>query len=239
MEQNEINEQDVNRLSKEFADYMMEKVVLIPKDSFKQENTDLVFHYTNLTTLIGIVENQCLWATDLYFLNDRNEYKHGMNIIENVMESIKTEENKHILHAVSVVIKEISEVNRYVICFSKEGDSLSQWRAYANNGSGISIGFNRKKLESALLGTNSFNCIIYDKEKQKSAVKLIISEATKFFLPKKNEFNWSDFIYLYFVGYSISNLLDFIIANYKDPAFKEEKEYRVECRQYHNCIDPQ
>lgn len=237
MEYDEINEEDVNRLSIEFAEFIKEKIALIPHDYFENEFTDLVFHYSNLASLIGIVENQCLWATNLYFLNDRNEYRHGMNIIEDVMESIKTEENKHILHAVSVVMKEISEVNRYVICLSKQGDSLSQWRAYANNGSGISIGFNGEKLQSALAGSNSFKYIIYDKEKQKLAIKSIIEEATKFFLPKKKDLNWSDYVYLHFVGYCISNLLDFIIANYKDPAFREEKEYRIECRQFHNRLN--
>jgi hypothetical protein len=136
-----------------------------------------------------------------------------------------------------VVLNEISEIDRYVTCFSKEGDSLSQWRAYANNGNGISIGFNRKKLESALLGNNSYKYIVYDKGKQKSAVKLIVDEATKFFLPKKKELSWPDRRYYYFVGYSVSIVLDFIIANYKDPAFKEEKEYRIECRQFHNMLN--
>lgn len=160
-----------------------------------------------------------------------------MDIIKEVIESIKTKENEAILHAISVVLNEISEVDRYVTCFSKEGDSLSQWRAYANNGNGISIGFNRKKLESVLAGNNSYKYILYDKESQKSAVKLIINEATKFLLPKKKELDWSDHKYYYFAGYCVSNLLDLIIANYKDPAFKEEKEYRVECRQYHNVLN--
>jgi len=237
MDKTELNKEEVERLYEEFSDFILRKLLAIPEEQYRQESTDLVFHYTNLSGLIGIIETQCLWATNLYFLNDRNEYKHGMNIIREVMELIKTKENESILHAVSVVLNEISEVDRYVTCFSKEGDSLSQWRAYANNGNGISIGFNRKKLEFSLLGNNSYKSVIYNKEKQKSSVKLVVDEATKFFLPKKKELNWSDYLYHSFVGYSISNLLDFIIATYKDPAFKEEKEYRIECRQYHNILN--
>jgi len=232
------NKEEIIRLYDEFYLFIKKKLASLPVEQYKQESTDLVFHYTNLSGLIGIVESQCLWSTHLYFLNDRNEYKHGMNIIKEVMESIRTKENESILHAIYVVLNEISEVDRYVACFSREGDSLSQWRAYANNGNGISIGFNRKKLESALSGNNSFKYVVYDKEEQKSAIKLIVDEATKFFLPKKQELNWSEDIYYYFVGYSVSNVLDFIIANYKDPAFKEEKEYRIECRQYHNVLNP-
>lgn len=237
MHKTEINEEEVNRLDNEFSDYIIKKIISTPEDYFKQESSELVFHYTNLSALIGIIENQCIWATNLYFLNDRNEYKHGINIIQEVMESIKTDENKSILHAITVVLNEISEVDRYVACFSKEGDSLSQWRAYADNGSGVSIGFNRKKLETALSGNNSFKYIEYDKEKQKSVIKLVVDEATKFFLTKKEEFKWTDNMYYHFVGYSVSNVLDFIIANFKDPAFKEEKEYRIECRQFHNMLN--
>lgn len=237
MDKAEVNKGEVDRLYDEFSDFIIRKLILMPEEHYKQESTDLVFHYTNLSGLIGIIESQCLWATNLYFLNDRNEYKHGMNIIKKVMESIKTQENESILHAISVVLNEISEVDRYVTCFSKEGDSLSQWRAYANYGNGISIGFNRKKLELALSGINSYKYIVYDKEKQKSAVKLIVDEAIRFFLSKKNELNWSDLQYYSFVGYSVSRVLDFIIASYKDPAFKEEKEYRIERRQYHNILN--
>lgn len=159
----EINEEEVNRLDKEFFHFIIEKITSNPELYYKQEATDLVFHYANLSALIGIVENQCLWATNLYFLNDRNEYKHGINIVKDAIESIKSDENRHVLHAISVVLDEISEVDKYVACLSKNGDSLSQWRAYGNNGSGISIGFNRKKLEASLAGNNSYRYIIYDK----------------------------------------------------------------------------
>lgn len=234
----EINEQEVIRLDNEFSYYIIEKIISRPEVYYKQEATDLIYHYTNLSALIGIIENQCLWATHLYFLNDRNEYKHGMGIVKEVIESIKTEENRSILHAISVVLDDISKVDKYVICFSKNGDSLSQWRAYGNNGNGVSIGFNRKKLESALLGKNSYRYIVYSKEKQIAAVKLIITEASSFFLPKKEKYKWPNDSYFYrLVGYCVSNVLDFIIANYKDQAFEEEKEYRIECKQFHNMLN--
>lgn len=238
MDKIEINEHEISLLDNEFSHYIIEKITSRPDVYYKQEETDLVFHYTNLSALIGIIENQSLWATHLYFLNDRNEYKHGMDIVKEVVESIKTEENKSILHAISVVLDDVSKVDKYVICFSKNGDSLSQWRAYGNNGNGVSIGFNRKKLESVLLGNNSYRYIIYDKEKQIAAVKLIITEAANFFLPKKEKYKWPNESYYYWlVGYCVSNVLNFIIANYKDPAFEEEKEYRIECKQFHNMLN--
>ena len=37
----------------------------------------------------------------------------------------------------------------YISCFSKKPDLLSQWRAYAEDGTGVSIGFDLKKLSDA------------------------------------------------------------------------------------------
>jgi Protein of unknown function (DUF2971) len=234
----EINDEEVRKLDDKFFSHIIGKITLEPELYYKQEATDLVFHYTNLSALIGIIENQCLWATSLHSLNDRNEYKHGIDIVKEAIESIRTEENKSILHAISVVLNQDSEVDRYVVCLSKNGDSLSQWRAYGNNGSGISIGFNREKLEAALLGKNSYRYIIYDKEKQIAAVKLILHETVKFFFPIKDNYSWPNESYYYWlVGYSVSNVLSFIIANYKDPAFEEEREYRIECKQFHNRLN--
>lgn len=73
---------------------------------------------------------------------------------------------------------------------------------------------------------------------QISAVKLVVDEATKFFLPKKEKYTWPNETYYYWlVGYSVSNILNFIIANYKDDSFAEENEYRIECRQFHNRLN--
>lgn len=236
MNTNEIGEEKINQLSDEFFLYIIEKIYSKP-ELFKEESSDLIFQYTNMSALIGMVENQCIWATHLYFLNDRNEYKHGISLINEIIETITTQENKYIFQAISKVIEDISTVERYVACFSKKADSLSQWRAYGNNGTGVSIGFVRKKLKTILQGEHSFKSIVYDKEMQKTALKLIIEEATKFFVSKKEEFDWHNNTYYWVVGYSISKVLDFIIANYKDPAFEEEKEYRIECKQFHNRLN--
>lgn len=37
-------------------------------------------------------------------------------------------------------------VTNFVICFCEEGDKLSQWRGYADNGRGVSIGFSEREL---------------------------------------------------------------------------------------------
>ena len=49
------------------------------------------------------------------------------------------------------LLKEKSKkIKRYICCFSGDGDLLSQWRAYADDGKGISIGFKKSKIKDFL-----------------------------------------------------------------------------------------
>lgn len=49
------------------------------------------------------------------------------------------------------LLKEKSKkIKRYICCFSGDGDLLSQWRAYADDGKGISIGFKKSKIKEFL-----------------------------------------------------------------------------------------
>lgn len=49
---------------------------------------------------------------------------------------------------------------KLITCFSKGGNKLSQWRAYADDGRGISIGFDRKELEKYLKTIGNMNVTI-------------------------------------------------------------------------------
>ena len=49
------------------------------------------------------------------------------------------------------LLKEKSKkIKRYICCFSGDGDLLSQWRAYADDGKGISIGFKKLQIKEFL-----------------------------------------------------------------------------------------
>jgi hypothetical protein len=44
----------------------------VPVPPVGSENA-LVYHYTDVNGLIGIVEEKCLWASDVWFMNDARE----------------------------------------------------------------------------------------------------------------------------------------------------------------------
>lgn len=95
-------------------------------------------------------------------------------------------ENEEDLKAWKWGIKHGLELNRelltYCVCFSEKCDQLSQWRGYANNGKGVSIGFNKKlllKLGKADKHRIAFAPIIYEKRKQDKYVESIVKDNLK------------------------------------------------------------
>jgi hypothetical protein len=42
-------------------------------------------HYTTATSLIGILEHEVLWATNIKFLNDEHEFQHALDLARKVI----------------------------------------------------------------------------------------------------------------------------------------------------------
>ena len=49
-------------------------------DSQKSE-TAVVYHYTDVDTMMKIVDSACLWATSIKYLNDVKEYEHFRDLV--------------------------------------------------------------------------------------------------------------------------------------------------------------
>ncbi|WP_231578103.1 DUF2971 domain-containing protein [Dickeya chrysanthemi] len=126
----------------------------------------------------------------------------------------------------------------FACCLSKSGDILSQWRAYAKDGFGVSIGFNRTKLDvyDGMIGNHinpkyrlTLADIDYmDIKKINSLVEPILSRYS--FIKKyyMNEIMSSPKSLRYdkFIYQLISNVIHLNTIT-KNPAFKEEKEVRL------------
>lgn len=96
-----------------------ENVLKIPKTE------KLLHHYTSLEVLWKCLENDTMYARNVRFSNDAEEYDFGKTIIHKFCNQKK------------MGVLENSQC--FMICFCLEDDLLSQWRGYASEG--ISIGF--------------------------------------------------------------------------------------------------
>lgn len=120
-------------------------------DEFCQGAPDELFHYTNTEGLIGILANKGeLWATDARCMNDTNELSLGACLLRQAIKA----EAKHPAHALlSRLLRHPAYVSTRVVVtsFSAERDLLSQWRAYADDGSGFALGFRSAELSKVQL----------------------------------------------------------------------------------------
>ena len=144
--------------------------------------SNTVYHYCSLETFNTIINNKTLRASDITKSNDDQELKWIANSISNTIINVilnnKTlcskynidndkirfieEQIKNVTN--SVYISNSRTMLSLACCFSETGDLLSQWRGYANDGNGISIGFNKKILSSlnSYHFTYGFRKIEYD-----------------------------------------------------------------------------
>ena len=119
-----------------------------PADSWPR---GLLYHYTDQRGLLGILESGCIWATHIRFLNDLSESREALDCWSAALREINS--NNPILPAAYwpaaqwAVEFAIEEFAPYLASFTEdndpksEGDRLSQWRGYAPNRPGFSLGF--------------------------------------------------------------------------------------------------
>nr|WP_230945262.1 DUF2971 domain-containing protein [Burkholderia cepacia] len=118
-----------------------------------------VYHYCGAESFLSILRNGRLWVSDARKTNDRRELEWFKDLaLKHIAKSAeKGDKMLSDLHkALRVRFELIEDVSDYyVCCFSEKKDSVSQWVAYADSGTGFAIGFDvnalREKISAALL----------------------------------------------------------------------------------------
>jgi len=158
--------------TKEFLDQMEKEA----RDTVR--NNPLVYHYCGFDAFVGIVKNRELWATNTFYLNDREETIHAINMYLDAVEYIQAndKDKANIYRFLYRFLSQRAPANIFVCCFSQQGTQLSQWRAYAPKG-GISVGFHVDKLAKlADDKTVFFRPVLYHPVEQ---LKLVLPEVSK------------------------------------------------------------
>lgn len=125
---------------------------------------DRLYHYTNMETAIAILSNEndgCGFAFTHYeFLNDRAEFNLGRDIALKWIEKRGGEKfywcckNDNLSSYILKQQKNQSSVP-YVLSFTTEKDSLSQWMSYSDkHKGGVAIGCKRRNIENVISNVN-------------------------------------------------------------------------------------
>lgn len=142
-----------------FPDWTTVNSHIISKYRLMPDHTNDMYHYTDIEGFKGIIEDNCLWATNINFMNDSKEYKEGMELcyheIESLLKTNIDEKEKEYLNQLKIILGkdgagfwfDIKNEDVFSLSFCKNGDLLSQWRGYGK-GCGISIGFDISELHN-------------------------------------------------------------------------------------------
>ena len=211
---------------------------------------DILYHYCSNITFLSIIENRSIWLSALSLSNDSLEGK----LVSKIFTQIANADNLDQTYTLRLQ-ESLSVLNQFFdglgFCLSEDGDLLSQWRGYAADATGISIGFSKDYLESLAKASkvpNSSDLVLqrveYDQEAQEillqptymaikkfidvgtfryTGVKSLLDIRTDEEVELENKKNSSAFFSL---SMTTLTLLPKIFL-LKTAAFREEREWRL------------
>lgn len=182
---------------------------------------EVLYHYTSIDGLMGILSNKSIWLTDYQYLNDMEEIEHGKNIVKNtakeLLESTNDQITKDLLQKWICGLEKIEE-RIFIASLSSNGDSLSQWRAYGP----VAVGFKTVEL-SLHLNECHVRAVEYSEKTQASLASIFLNHLCQAFPSDSNDEAFEKSRELYERTGRLVELLCF----YKNNGFEDEKEYRV------------
>ncbi|MDO5389999.1 MAG: DUF2971 domain-containing protein [Eubacteriales bacterium] len=139
-----------------------------------------IYHYTNLSSLKGIVTEHSFWVTKSDFLNDKNEFRYAYKVTKKVCEKlVPNESNRTLLQ--KMLKAKVAELNTlvedqvmsgcYVLSFSKGYDSLLLWTEFAKS-QGYCMEFDYSQLRSGIHKKMKMDgYVIYNRKEQCTLVE--------------------------------------------------------------------
>jgi len=200
----------------------------------------ILYHYTDWSGLLGILQSKQLWLTDYTQLNDTSEIQYALKRISNYIlntitdtDDIKIFWEKLLDDSHNVFLKYFD----FFICsFCKEKNHLYAWRSYANDGAGFSIGFrsdffngsNELPKKENKLPNFGRSEVFYDYEILNTSIDSLINVVREDLLKEKalcNTENAAKKRYEITIHF-LSALLPFI-SSIKHKAYEGEREFRI------------
>lgn len=108
---------------------------------------EILYHYCSTAAFHSIVSSRALWLSSLSLSSDSAEGKLVASAIRRL--AIKDGLDKHTTDRLLQLVAGVeSVIDGFGFSLSEAGDLLSQWRGYAQDGTGVAIGFSKQYLEA-------------------------------------------------------------------------------------------
>jgi Protein of unknown function (DUF2971) len=204
----------------------------------RSQPPETIFHYTTAAGVLGIVKSNRLWASDVLYMNDSTEVEYGRQLIIEVAAAVggeaKSPMAQTLCKSIDTVLYPIGMIGGgfYAACFCEEGDLLSQWRGYAGGVGGYSLGFKVRDFQRWRESTPErrfvLRPVVYDPAEQRELVRaflLDIDAALAELLAGGLAAREQE---VHAIAYAtIQRQMLECMLTMKNPAFKEEREWRL------------
>lgn len=217
---------------------------------------DLLYHYCSNSAFHSIIEKKTIWLSLLSLGNDSMEGKLFSEIMIEMAKEDGLNETE-MRRLTKTVLEPEKTVDVFGFCLSEKDDSLGQWCRYADDATGVAIGFSKSSFKQTIQKDNIENFLLkeveYEKQKQKELLKPIY-DRLKDHIKKYSYEGWinvkditSD------QNKAHSNIRNILYSSFdtfciiKHKAFQEERELRFiyqspkdiydESLQYHPSAD--
>lgn len=147
----------------------------------------LAYRYASQETFRKMIESHDLWFSDLRGMNDKDEYAAGFRIASEIV-AREFPEHSDLLNEISPD-RMGSAFTVLICCLSMDGDCLSMWRGYGDNGAGAAIGYDYEEIQrqhiytrylargAPIQGRAHFHRVIYDEGHYRARVRADIRTA--------------------------------------------------------------
>jgi hypothetical protein len=203
-------------------------------ESVEEKGVDTIYHYTDESGLLGILNEKKIWLTDVDFQNDPNEISHGilssslflLNKARDMInqQSLTEDDGLIILNFCETVSNRLNNIlmlkktdSLFTSSFSINGDSLTNWKGYGSYGKGFCIGFHPTIVNSL----NCFSGIVRYTNKQKEELFEDFWLALIKDLKQKRDINSEEYISTF------STYLTMFSYYMKSEYFIDEGEFRI------------
>jgi hypothetical protein len=203
------------------------------KDFLSLTPPEYLYHYTSQRGLVGIVQDKAIWASKIQYLNDCQEFKLALSIAKRQLEARRSSESgRELTDKLDSMLYELDRIESINVCvasFSEEADLLSQWRGYAGDSGGFSIGFDSQKLATAQPYRFRLLKCCYSDDEHERLVDDLLEATISFAMVKQKDIQSvpsNDLAFLHpLLGFE--NNMFTIAAVIKHSSFSEEREWRL------------
>lgn len=205
------------------------------------EDDKLIWHYTTMGNLVNILQSRTLYATEVNFLNDIRETvaadelfssaldvvgKSGAQYAKTFASLSRDLRNLDESRMVPNSVFEEHEISRFILCASKDPDSLYAWRTYASKGDvACAIGLDPEiplvPLVSNSESKGNWQQVRYDAKNLLGETVSRLNSCLDDFAKEVND------DYPVPLPFGSMDILEDLRSRCKDPNFAQEREVRI------------